>query len=368
SLGVILYADDLGASALKLGIVGATAFAYSISCLFTGRLSDRWGRKRVAAVGALGYGAIFLGIAHVEAIPHLMLLAVLGSAAVGFFWPPVQAWLGEQRDRRSLSSSLGIFNVCWSIGLIAGPVAATWLRTWGATTPFYFASATAAVIVLLMLLVKRDGRAAEEVEPLPVAPTAATTFLYLAWTATVATWFMGSSVKTLLPKLTRAHAVPDTTLGWLIATIAIAQTLTFATVRLFDGWQYRLTPIAALLGVGATGMVVLTLGDAPAVWAAGIAMTGVCAGMTYTSSLFYSLHGRSVGRGVRTGFHEAALGSGILLGPLLGGAAIDATGGNLYAPYVLAAAVAGLCLIAVVVLFFARAAAERAATQTVCQK
>ena len=60
SLGVVLYADDLGASAFKLGIVGATAFAYSITCLFTGRLSDVWGRKRVAGLGALLYAGVYL--------------------------------------------------------------------------------------------------------------------------------------------------------------------------------------------------------------------------------------------------------------------------------------------------------------------
>ena len=360
ALGVILYADDLGASALKLGIVGATAFAYTVACLFTGRLSDVWGRKRVAGLGALVYAGVYLAITRVHTIPHLVLLAALGSGAVGFFWPPMQAWLGEQRDKRSLSRSLGIFNVCWSIGLVLGPVLTTWLRKLGAIAPFYFASATAVLILVMMLLTRRDGRTPEEVEPPAVAPRVAMTFLHVAWIANFASWFMSNSVKTLLPKLTRATSVPDTTLGWLVATVAIAQTVMFIATRFSDRWQYNLKPLVFFQALGATGMVIVALGNSPATWATGIAMAGLCAGMTYSASLFYSLHGRSAGHGARTGMHEAILGSGILMGPLAGGWAIDATGGNLHVPYILAAAVAAAALVAVVTLFALRTRAEAA--------
>ena len=89
--------------------------------------------------------------------------------------------------------------------------------------------------------------------------------------------------------------------------------------------------------VAAVGMVVAVFAVAKSLFALGFAMAGICAGMTYVCSLFYSLHGRDRDRGKTTGLHEAVLGSGAFMGPLLGG--LSAQFINLRAPFAVAACV-----------------------------
>ena len=63
--------------------------------------------------------------------------------------------------------------------------------------------------------------------------------------------------------------------------------------------------------------------------------------MTFTASIFYSLYAEGAA-GRRTGFHEAIVGSGFLIGPLAGGFAAEYLGPR--SPYLLAA-MAILCAI-----------------------
>ena len=53
--------------------------------------------------------------------------------------------------------------------------------------------------------------------------------------------------------------------------------------------------------------------------------------MTYVASLYYSLEGGADRKGGRAGIHEAVLGSGLFLGPLMGGLVGQAL--DLRAPY-----------------------------------
>lgn len=84
--------------------------------------------------------------------------------------------------------------------------------------------------------------------------------------------------------------------------------------------------------MGIAGMTVLFFCSKFEVLALAMLAVGGLGGITYTSSIFYSLH-REGNRGTMSGFHEAVLGGGALVGPLLGGIAGKFFG--LRAPYLL---------------------------------
>ncbi len=63
--------------------------------------------------------------------------------------------------------------------------------------------------------------------------------------------------------------------------------------------------------------------------------------MVYFSSIFYSLNNLE-GKGQKSGIHEAVLGTGLLLGPLVGGTIAEAF--TLRSPYVLAIFVIGAAI------------------------
>ena len=80
------------------------------------------------------------------------------------------------------------------------------------------------------------------------------------------------------------------------------------------------------------------LGRRPPGFVVAFMMTGVGGGVSCMLSQFYGLHGRSASKGASMAMHEAAVGSGMVAGPLLGG--LSATYfNNLRVPFVLAAGV-----------------------------
>ncbi|MGD8237104.1 MAG: MFS transporter, partial [Armatimonadota bacterium] len=119
---VPLHAIALGATPLQLGVIGSSPFAYTLACLFSGRLSDRLGRRNVAAVGCVLAGCGYFVIPHTPTLTALFGIVVGIAFSIALIWPPVQAWLSEQPDRRPLSRSVGIFNVSWTAGLASGVI------------------------------------------------------------------------------------------------------------------------------------------------------------------------------------------------------------------------------------------------------
>ena len=71
-------------------------------------------------------------------------------------------------------------------------------------------------------------------------------------------------------------------------------------------------------------------------------LLGLCASLTYYSSLYYTVR-LMKRKGKGTGLHESILGSGVVLGPLLGG--IMAHSAGLRAPYVLCLGVLAIVII-----------------------
>ena len=91
-------------------------------------------------------------------------------------------------------------------------------------------------------------------------------------------------------------------------------------------------------------MLLAGLTNNPYMFALAFILAGCCGGVTYVSSLMYSLEGAVQSRGKRSGLHEAVLGSGSVIGPLLGGVVGETLG--LHAPFTAAAVVFGLAIIA----------------------
>ena len=108
-------------------------------------------------------------------------------------------------------------------------------------------------------------------------------------------------------------------------------------------WHYQFTPllivqllaILSFLGIGLTQHTIL--------WAFAFAVVGVSVAFTYFSSLYYGLD-RHVDKGNKSGWHEAILGVGIMLGPFLGGISADSALG-VQSPYLLCAVATAIAVL-----------------------
>jgi MFS family permease len=358
SLGVTFKAIEMGASPALLGILGTVGgFVYSISCIFAGRLSDRFGRRAPAAAGNLiagGTWLVMLTARHPETYLYMIPFSAIAMALV---WPSMQAWLGELcgADRRLLNRTLSQFNIAWTAGIMIGPLLAGLL--WATLPLATFLMPTGVVFCCALLLSTNRLGKQTDADPPPaairVSPQTVHLFLLLAWLGNFASWYARSTVTALFPKLGDELKFTPALVGTLIFIFGIAQLATFGLVQLSERWHYHLRFLLLAEFVGVGGMVVATLVNSPGLLAAGFIAGGFCTGVTYVASLTYALHGASDDRGKRSGLHEAVLGTGMWLGPLIGGATAQLTH-NMHTPFVGAAIVFVLAMLAQAWLWSAR--------------
>lgn len=317
-----LRAMDLGAKPAQLGGLGtAWAGAMVVSAALLGRAADRIGPSKMAASGALLAGLLLLALPLAPKIYWLFPAAGLIGMAGGAFWPALEAWVGRGEG---LAGRISAFNIGWSSGLAFGSFVGGFLTAWTSTGVFPMSGGALLGLGLLCNVLRAEEIVGGDESPSDQGPPeGADLFLLLARMANFSAWFTVGVIRWLFPKLAVSLGVGKGELGLLLGTFTGAQALIFSLLGRTKRWQYELWPFWA----GQTGIVwglamLWQLSDL--LWlAAALGAIGLGTGTTYTLSLFYSLHGRSA-KGGHAGLHEAILQSGVLAGPITGGAAAQA--------------------------------------------
>lgn len=331
---------SMGASPLVLGLFGTLGtLGYTVSCLFSGRISDRFGRKR-SAFGGIALCSVVWFLYPFAPNPYVILAMVpVGGLGLALFWPSVQAWLVEltKGGRAALTHNIGLFNLFWSSGVMLGPVLAGQTWAMGRTVPFFLSTGLIVLVMIALLLTPRGRQPAEDeydrskTSGHDVDPGMWTLFMRLAWYGLFGNWFLGATMRTMFPKLASTIGIGEQTVGWIMTIYYLAVLITFAAAWVTDRWQFRLSPLIAAEVLAMVGMVGAGLTTSASLFAVSFAVGGVAGGLSYVSSLYYSVHGPTRSRGKRTGLHEAILGSGALFGSLVGGIVAEYI--HLRAPY-----------------------------------
>lgn len=338
---------------------------YVFSSLAAGRFADT-GLRDVLLVGsgALMTGAFALGLVTSEPWQFRATLAFVGVLSASF-WPSVQSKLGEEARAGEMSGAIGGFNVAWSLGKAAGLLVAGRLFEWRPGAPFVLAASAAAIAAACA--VATFGRARDAIPapapaprpqepPRPAEPPRSRRRKRAFLIAALAANFLGYGVNALaialVPKLGASLGLSPTVQGGLLAMTVAGQFAGFLLLRGSHAWAYRAGPLLAVEALFAAAALPLALATRWPLLLPSLFCYGLFLSVSYASSIFYSLD-FDERRGLRTGIHEAALGTGGFVLPLLG-ARVAASGGTRL-PYVLAgAAAAGLALVQAV--FFARSA------------
>lgn len=356
------YSSYLHLSSTFLGtlIAISTAF-FVILAVPMGRLSDRVGRARVLCAACLLLASVSFILPFCRRKLHLVIVFPCVGISQALFWPAYEAWLAEREGGGNLITRLMIFNLFWSIGIMIGPVLSSYLYSGSnPIIPFYLAGVFSLCNwgTIYFQSKSHQGRHSSSVEtdlkPVPTfdqpllpkpSPESQDAYLQIARVANFASWFSLGVLRQLAPKLTLEMGIPTKLFGNLMLTLGVLQTVMFlwlGTAR-SARWHYRLPPLIGVQLLSAAGFMGIRFLKPPILWAPAFGLIGVCAAVTYFSSIYYSLHGQS-DKGNKSGWHEAILGSGILLGPFLGGIFADSALG-VKSPYLLCAGVIGICVL-----------------------
>ena len=134
-----LYAQDLGATGIQLGIIFA-AYGISNSVLtpIMGRLSDRRGRKLFLCIGLAGYAIISLGYIWAANIPQLTLVRVIQGIAGAMVLPIAMAYIGDLSPKGEEGKWMGYANAAFFSGFGIGPLlGGTLAERFGMNASFY---------------------------------------------------------------------------------------------------------------------------------------------------------------------------------------------------------------------------------------
>lgn len=347
-LAVPLLATAWGASPGLLGYIGtAGGLGYVAMAAVAGPLSDRIGRTKLPLIGAVSLSLFFFLYPQLPGPVYMVPLALIIGIAWGSFWPPMESWIADVFEGRHLTRALSGFNISWSTGSTIGVLLAGYLFELRPWLPFLVTVLVPlGVAAALHRLPKPEHKAKNhspaEDHPDPAAQ-ADSTELWIAWTLNFAIVFALGATRNLFPKLADTIAISSGQISVIMFAMSLFRVLMFMLIRargsMPHGVKMFLPPSLLLI----VGMIGFTVGYAPLTFIAASIVVGISSGIAYSSSLQMSLSS-SVGRGARSGAHEAILGSGLLAGPFVCGVVADHFG--LRAPYVVCAVLAVVTLVA----------------------
>jgi predicted MFS family arabinose efflux permease len=365
---VPLLAVRLGASWIMLGTIGWVAQAVRTPVCFTsGHLSERLGRTRIIVPAAIACAAMMASLGRAHTILGVMVFYAIAMTAIGAFYPPLQATIGDVSERGQLRKNLGAFNIGWCIGGAIAAWIAGQLVVFGLDKVFY--TAACCCVVAGALVVSWRAKRVAHANSLPLYEESAAVpdedfrhLLLISRMGHFASFFGFSVIRILFPKL------GITAFGWSEATVAkvvaiflwgLGAGIVIANVSAW--WRGKLWPqvaaqctmLASAAGVALVCSPALSFARTPAVIAALFFAFGMAVSIAYTGALYYGLSSRK-GKGTNTGIHEALVAGAAVSGCLLGGIAAQKIA--LVAPFVLLAGLLAASLIATVAIWARKSA------------
>lgn len=335
-----VYAKQLGATGVWIGLTFSIfAVTQTIFGPFSGRLSDRFGRKPFIVAGLTLYMVAALGYLTADSFVQVMAFRALSGVGTSFIFSVARAYIGDMVPRGFEGRWFGFFATADIIGFGTGPLIAGGLRqAFGFDSVFIamallMASSAAIVFVLLPVRAPRirirteHGVEMEEPEIVGVGLWQALHHrLVLALTFNMAftSLSFGATFSFLAVRLENDLGVTPALVGVAFGmqnlSSGIAQPL---MGRVVDAGDRR--KIVAV-GILVSSTLLASLGLASHLWLVLLLLlvAGVGQAISWVStSALQVVAGRRVGMGSVLGLGSAGNGLGILFGSIAGGVIVD---------------------------------------------
>ncbi len=157
------YAQKFGASAVEVGLLGSSfAACQLLASPILGRLSDRYGRKRILVLSQIGTCAGLLMMVGAKALWVLFVARMIDGFTAGNI-PLAQAYIADHSDPKDRAKNFGLIGVAFGLGLILGPAISGWLSVYDWNYPIYAGAAFSFLsVVTTLILLPADGPASKE--------------------------------------------------------------------------------------------------------------------------------------------------------------------------------------------------------------
>jgi len=345
-----LLALSLGANAIMLGTIGWLAQAVRLPiCFASGHVSEKYGRAAIAVPAAFAISLAAFGFAFARSNAQVILYYTVALAAIGAFYPPLQAMIGDVSRRGQLTHNLGAFNIGWCIGGSMAALGAGWLVRSGLPVTFFTAAFGFIVAGALVLAWRRTQTRRNVLAEKGLPSTALDTgpLLTISRMGVFLGFFSFAVVRILFPQIGKSLGWSDSKIALVVAWILVGQATGMIAANTRPWWRGRLWPQACAQAVTLVSAFVAWRAESPIALGAAFFAIGVSLSTAYTAALYHGLSSR-LHRGRNTGIHEGIVASAGISGSLFGGIAAQTI--SLRAPYLLIAFVAAACLVTSAIL------------------
>ena len=159
--GIILpllpyIAEKYSAGPFQIGMLTATySFFQLIASPILGRLSDRYGRKKLLIISQLGSAVGYLILGLAGNLPLLFLSRIIDGATGGNI-SIAQAYIADVTTKENRARGMGIIGAAFGLGFIFGPAIGGFLSRFSYSTPAYFAAAISLLTVLTTIFFLKE--------------------------------------------------------------------------------------------------------------------------------------------------------------------------------------------------------------------
>ncbi|BBH20694.1 tetracycline resistance MFS efflux pump [Paenibacillus baekrokdamisoli] len=157
------YMRELGISGQTVGfLVAAFSLTQLLLSPLSGRLSDRWGRKKMIVAGMFIFAIseFIFGIANSMLVLYVSRL--LGGLGAALITPSIMAYIADITTTNERAKGMGYISAAISTGFIIGPGIGGFVAEYGIRVPFYSAAAAAGIAGLFTLFILPESMSAEE--------------------------------------------------------------------------------------------------------------------------------------------------------------------------------------------------------------
>lgn len=319
------------------GVFGAAQLAGAALAIVGGRMLDRFGARRVLAVGGIAGGALLVGSSAMEAWGFAVAFGLGGAAieATCFYHVTLSA-----AARAHVAERVRAVTAVTIVGAFAGPIFLPLTARlaegigWRPTLGTLGTTAIVGLAVAAAIVPASTGRAAGLRRP-PIAATVAA-----AWRDPAGRWkLIAAPLAAVGYGILLVYQVPI----MVAAGVPLATAATYGGARALTQLLGRigLVPIVERFGIGRSYAVTLLLGAAGAValvWSrsavAAITYVALAGAAIGAASALDAMFGAEVfdadGLGTLMGFQQLLAGAAAATGPVISGFVFDATGSHAF--------------------------------------
>jgi len=326
-----IYADQLGATALEIGLINAGfSLSLMVSLPFMGRLSDRIGRKVFLCSGLALLTIASICFIWAQNPLQLILVRIFQGIGASMHLPIAQAYLGDITPKGEEGKWMGHFNAILFSGMSLGPLFGGVLTDlFSINTTFLVMAALCLIglIATIIFLPEVTERITSEKQGAAFTGLRQSNILKGAFAFRMATGFSMACIMTFLPLFASQNlGLSVSLIGLLIASRTPLALLQSYTGTLADKYSRRGLVVA---GSVAAIIFIALMPTAGSFWPLLVMHAFMAIGISFAmpaATAYVVEEGRTFGMGASMALFMMAMQIGNGVGPIMFGGIVDFTG------------------------------------------